>query len=264
MCLLLSVISVQAAPKADLWPRWQRHDPHSTQHIDHTLWDTWLKTYVVASHPSGVNRVRYDAVSAADRQALRTYINTLQAVPISTYSQPGQKAYWVNLYNALTVQVVLDHLPVASIRDINLSPGLFSSGPWGAKLLHIEGEALSLNDIEHRILRPIWGDNRLHYALNCASLGCPNLAPQAYTVATMEQLLEAGARAYVNHPRGARIADGTLEVSSIYIWFRADFGDSQAGILQHLQRYADSALAAQLRDYHGKIKHHYDWRLNSP
>jgi Protein of unknown function, DUF547 len=87
---------------------------------------------------------------------------------------------------------------VASIRDIAISPGLFSVGPWGGKLIEVEGEPLSLDDIEHRILRPIWRDPRLHYAVNCAALGCPNLRSSAFTAANADILLETAASDYVN------------------------------------------------------------------
>jgi Protein of unknown function, DUF547 len=87
---------------------------------------------------------------------------------------------------------------VASIRDIAISPGLFSVGPWGRKLIEVEGEPLSLDDIEHRILRPIWRDPRLHYAVNCAALGCPNLRSSAFTAANADILLETAASDYVN------------------------------------------------------------------
>src|SRR5712692_10120135 len=194
-------MSVGAAPKAELWSRWQQHNPQNPAQIDCTFWNGFLAKYVDAQHPSGIHRLRYASVSADDRQALEHAIVVLQTFPISAYNRQEQQAYWINLYNALTASVILAYYPVASIRDIRLS-SLFSPGPWHAKLLTIEGEKVSLDDIEHRILRPIWKDNRLHYALNCASLGCPNLAPGAYTSANLEQLLEQGARAYINHPRG--------------------------------------------------------------
>jgi hypothetical protein len=263
ICLCLQG-SAQAAPKANLWPRWQQHEPQSSATIDFTVWNTFLKKYVVTQHPSGINRMQYENVSTNDRQALQQYVATLQMLPISTYNRTAQQAYWINLYNALTVLVVLEHSPVASIRDIRISPGLFSTGPWQAKLLAIEGEKLSLDDIEHRILRPIWKDNRLHYALNCASLGCPNLAPIAYTSGNLEQLLDQEARAYVNHPRGVTFKDDTLHISSVYIWFQEDFGGNIDGVLQHLLHYASDQLAEQLRSYRGKVKHAYDWRLNAP
>ena len=148
-----------------------------------------------------------------------------------------------------------------SIRDIDISPGFFADGPWGAKLLKVEGEEIALDDIEHRILRPIWKDPRTHYAVNCASLGCPNLAPHAYTAAFMEGLLDEGARAYVNHPRAAHVRDGLLEVSSIYKWFASDFG-GESGVLAHLGRYANRELADELAAHKSVDAYRYDWTLN--
>ncbi len=166
------------------------------------------------------------------------------------------------LYNALTVKVVLDHYPVDGIRDIDFSPGLFADGPWDKKLVEIEGEDVSLNDIEHRILRPIWRDPRIHYAVNCASIGCPNLQPTAFTAANTDALLAAAAQAYVNHPRGARVEGGKLIVSSIYVWFQEDFGGNDAGVISHLRRYADPGLRSRLSRIERIGDHFYDWSLN--
>ena len=177
--------SALAAPEAELWPRWQKHDPASTRTVDHSPWLAFLGKYVAAEHPSGVNRLRYGDVTKTDKGALDGYIARLEKLPISDYGRNAQKAYWINLYNALTVKVVLDHFPVKSIKDISLSSGLFGGlfggGPWTAKLATVEGEKVSLDDIEHRILRPIWRDNRVHYAVNCASIGCPNLQAEPFT-----------------------------------------------------------------------------------
>jgi hypothetical protein len=262
VALLLTTTPIFAAPKADLWPRWEKHDPASTQSIDHSLWDRFLKKNLVSPHPSGINRVRYASIAPEDRKALKDYLKNLQSLPVSSYNRAEQRAYWINLYNAFTVDLVLSRFPVASIRDINISPGLFARGPWGAKLLIIEGEKLSLDDIEHRILRPIWTDNRVHYAVNCASLGCPNLQPAAYTSENTEALLEKGAREYVNHPRGVVIKNGKLYVSSIYVWFQEDFGGSAEGLMEHWAKYANQKLADALQNYSGGLEHDYDWRLN--
>jgi len=262
MAIIVGSNLAQAAPKAELWPRWQKHDPASQQKIDHSAWDRFLKQNVVAPHPSGVNRVRYQRVSPDDQKSLKRYLLALQALAISNYSRNEQIAYWINLYNALTVDLIMSRFPVASIRDINISPGLLARGPWGAKLLTIEGEKLSLDDIEHRILRPIWRDNRVHYALNSASLGCPNLQPLAYTAGNSETLLEKGAREFINHARGVAIQKGKLQVSSIYVWFQEDFGHGAADLMEHWQEYAEPALAGALEKYQGGLAHDYDWRLN--
>jgi hypothetical protein len=250
-----------AAPKAELWPKWSAHQAGSAERVDHGAWDRLLAARLVPG-PDGINRFAYGAVSANERQALDSYIAMLVALPVSRLDRPEQRAYWINLYNALTIQVVLSRYPVKSIRDISISPGLFSSGPWGKKLVSVEGEPVSLDDIEHRVLRPIWRDPRTHYAVNCASIGCPNLLPKAFTAANMEELLNAGARAYVNHPRGARVEGGKLKVSSIYHWFQEDFGGNAAGVTRHLRQYAEGPQAQALAGVASIDGHDYDWALN--
>ena len=250
------------APAAELWPRWQTHDANSAVIVDHADWGLLLERYVVANHPSGINRFRYSSVSAGDRQALKNYLRLMQAVSVSALNRNEQKAYWINLYNALTVDVILDHYPIKTIRDIDISPGFFSNGPWDAKLLTIEEQKVSLNDIEHRILRPAWRDNRVHYAVNCASLGCPNLQPQPFTSHNLNMLLEKTARDYINHPRGLSFPSGKLRISSIYVWFKEDFGGSEEGIILHLEKYLTPKKLEELAAAQKKISHHYDWDLN--
>lgn len=258
--LLLGSVA-EAAPKAELWPRWEAHDPNATAAIDHGAWAAFLDRYLVVVD-GAANRVAYSAVTEADRRALAGYIAALETVPISSFARAEQMAYWINLYNALTVAVVLDHYPVASIRDINISPGLFTRGPWGRKLARVEGEELSLDDIEHRVLRPIWRDPRIHYVVNCASIGCPDLRPEPYRSHGLELQLEAAAEDYVNDPRGALIEDGELVASSLYRWYQEDFGGSEAGVLEHLRRYAAPDLARALDGFSRIDDYRYDWRLN--
>jgi hypothetical protein len=167
----------------------------------------------------------------------------------------------VNLYNALTVRVVLDHYPVASIRDIDISPGLFADGPWRKPLITVQGEDVSLDDIEHRILRPIWRDPRIHYAVNCASIGCPDLQAEAFTAANTERLLEKAARDYINHPRGVRVDRSGVTLSSIYNWFASDF-ELDGGVLGHVRRYASADLRARLEGVETIDGYAYDWSLN--
>lgn len=259
--LLLTAQSAGAAPKAELWARWLAHDPASTLRVDHDAWRDFLSKYLVRDE-DGVNRVRYGRVAPGDRQALARYVGRLEKTPVSRLGRPEQLAYWINLYNALTVRVILDHYPVNTILRINTSPGWFAIGPWGEKLVRVEGEALSLDDIEHRILRPIWRDPRIHYAVNCASVGCPNLAASPYTAEKADAMLDEGARAYVNHPRGVHLTAYGPVVSSIYHWYVEDFGGDDAGVLAHLKRYAAPGLAARLAAFSRLADHAYDWDLN--
>ena len=266
--LLLLCLSAfaQAAPQAEKWPRWEAHDEASTAAIAHDDWDRLLTEYVKPGS-DGINRFAYGRVSIADKAVLTAYLARLQGLPISRYPRAEQRAYWINLYNAKTVQLVIGKYPVASIRDIRLNGSLaarFFGGPWAAKTLKVEGVDLALDDIEHRILRPIWRDPRVHYAVNCASLGCPNLSIRAYAAERMEEMLDEGAKAYVNHPRGATVEKGQLVVSSIYVWFREDFGGDDTGILAHLRRYAAPSKQADLARFKslGGNSDRYDWALN--
>lgn len=260
--LLAAAQTVRAAPSAELWERWTAHDPASQIQLDHGAWTRFLTRYVSA-RPDGINVVDYGGVSRADKSALADYIDALAAVRVSDLNRKEQFAYWVNLYNALTVIVILDAYPVESIRDIDISPGLFSNGPWGKKLVTIEGEKVSLDDIEHKILRPIWQDPRIHYAVNCASIGCPNLQLQAFTADNTEAFLEAGAVDYINHPRGAEVVRGKLVVSSIYDWFEDDFGGNDAGVIAHLRQYAKPDLKQALQGVSRVSDDRYEWDLNS-
>lgn len=264
---LLALLALGAVfcgtPSAD--PSWTGHDPTNTERLDHGEWHALLDAYLVTDDPSGVNLVDYARLqaNAADRERLSGYIDYLQELDPRRYARDVQMAYWINLYNAVTVRVVLDGYPVASIKDIHegLIPG---TGPWGDVHAMVAGQPLTLDNIEHDILRPIWQDNRIHYAVNCASMGCPNLAPEPYTAENLERLLEQGARDYVNHVRGAELLDEAFGVvSSIYYWYHEDFGNSEAGVLEHLRKYAEGDLAEQLRGFDGSLDHEYDWSLNA-
>ena len=243
--------------------------------VDHSAWDILLRRYV-RSIGDGVNRFDYGAVDAADRAALDRYLQALEVSAVGMLGRDAQMAFWINLYNAYTVKLVLNHYPVSSIRDVRAGRGpslaalfrfetwasMVLGGPWAVPLVTVEGRRLSLNDIEHRILRPQWRDPRIHYAVNCASISCPNLSPAAYTADNLETLLEQGARDYVNHPRGVRIAGGRLQLSSLYRWYRGDFGDLDAAIVAHLKTYAEPDLAAALDSARAIEWLDYDWSLN--
>ncbi len=250
------------APSAELWDRWTAHDQNSTVTLDYEAWTQFLGRFTKPM-PNGVMAFDYGGVGASGKQALDDMIAAWAATPVSSLRRDEQEAFWINLYNAATIALVLRHYPVESIRDIEGEGGFLSKkGPWDIEVVEIERQALTLNDIEHRILRPIWQDPRVHYAVNCASIGCPNLKPTAWTAAAMDTDLDAAARGYVNDPRGARFDDGNVVVSSIYDWFIEDFGGSEEMVLAHLRRYAEPDLANRLAAA-GKIERtEYDWRLN--
>lgn len=261
--LLMGVSSLETlfAPKKDPWPRWEKHDPASDYRVDHSGWGDLLKEHLKLGD-DGVSRIDYAGLKLKDRDRLDAYLDLLSQTRVSSLDRGEQLAYWINLYNALTVRTVAEAYPVKSIRDIDISPGLFADGPWGKTLVEVEAQPLSLNDIEHRILRPLWEDSRVHYALNCASVGCPNLAENAYRAAAMDDMLDAGARNYVNSSRGFWREGNRVGVSSIYVWFKTDFGGDDAGIIEHLRRYANPERAGQLEGVNRINDHGYDWELN--
>lgn len=264
---LAGSLALLAAPalanRSEPWPRWLRHAAGSRMSVDHAAWDAFLARHVHAGE-DGVHYVSYAAAKGADEAALADYVRMLEGTDVDALDRPEQFCFWGNLYNARTVLLILEHWPVRSITEIRISPGLFSFGPWRRKLMQVKGEALSLDDIEHRILRPLWRDPRVHYVVNCASYGCPNLKRTAWRPATLEADMDQGARGFVNHPRGVTVrADGRIVVSAIYRWFREDFGDSDAGVIAHLLHYALPRLAAALRARNRIDGDDYDWAINA-
>lgn len=249
-------------PKARALSLWEASNETNRNVIDHRVWQALLDRYLDAQHPSAVWRFRYDDFSDEDRTRLAGYLRYLQNLDPREYSRSVQMAYWINLYNAQTVALILEHPDVDSIR--NIKGGLFSVGPWGFKLIEVANKDLSLDDVEHRILRPIFRDPRIHFAVNCASIGCPNLSPKAYTARNVEQLLDAGARAYISHPRGAHFEDEVLVLSSIFDWFAEDFGNTPEERLTYLAAFAGPDLAVRLKNHRGPIRYDYNWALNRP
>lgn len=249
------------APDTEPWPFWDAHDPSDRREVDHGAWAAFLAQYMRKS-ADGVSLIAYADVSNADIAALDIYLRQLVETPVRQLNRDEQLAYWINLYNAVTVRVVLRDYPVASIRDIALGGGGIAGGPWGAKLVIVEGQRISLNDIEHRIIRPIWRDPRIHYAVNCAAIGCPNLGDTPWRGSGIGAQLETAGRAYVNNPRGVTFRSDGPHVSRIYDWFIEDFGGSETSVLNHLLRFADRDLAQRLRQAGNIAGQFYDWRLN--
>ncbi len=260
--LCASTASAGIIPDGEAWEKWRPAADSRQIELDHGPWGDLLSRYVKDGHPSGINRFDYTAVSDADRKSLNAYVSYLADIDVSQLTVPQQQAYWINLYNALTIELILDNPGVSSIRKIK--DGFFSIGPWGKDAITIDGEVLTLNDIEHRILRPLYREPRVHFAVNCASLGCPNLQPEPWRAETLERQYQKAAVAFINHPRGVSITEDRLTLSSIFKWFSEDFGDDTDAVLNWIADFAEPSLAAQLRQWDGRVRYDYDWALNSP
>ena len=259
---LFAFQTVWAAPKADFWPRWVVTDPFSTLKIDYKDWQAFLNKYLVEDQKLKMNWVNYGAVTVEDRQRLNAFIQRLSQVNLRVYNRKEQLTYWINLYNALVVRLVLSNYPVKSIMDIDGGFQLFGRGPWKKKIVKVDNVPLSLDDIEHRIVRPIWRDARVHYALNCGSYSCPKLSKNAYSSKKLDQQLNQAAHDYINSPSGVRIVDNQAILSKIYEWYRVDFGGTVFDVLYHLKLYADKALKEALEKMSGIKGYEYDWQLN--
>ena len=247
---------------------WETSDETNVKQIDHGAWQDILTVYLRV-HSSGINKFDYAALkaNAKDTSKLVKYLDYLQELDPRNYSRAEQKAYWINLYNALTVKLVVDAFPVDSIRNIckNRTPGSECSGPWDEVQARVTGQDLTLDNIENDILRPIWKNPLIHYGLSCASYSCPDLCETAFTAKNTDTLLNTGARKYVNQNRGVNfMEDDFIVISSIYDWYVEDFGNNEQGVIKHLTRYADEKLAKQLMGFSGTIDYEYDWRLNCP
>jgi len=224
------------------------------QPVSHELWGELLQ-----KHVSMEGWVDYQGF-ASDSTQFNSYLALLQShyPNPETWTNEERLAYWINAYNAFTVQIVLDHYPVASIKDIGpmLSVPLINS-VWDIEFISIEGQGLTLNDIEHGILRKKFGEPRIHFAINCASASCPNLLNRAYTPEKLEEQLQQQTVAFINDPSKNKLAEGKIEISSIFNWFGGDFKEGQT-LLQYIQRYSQVPIAddAEVNFLD------YDWSLN--
>lgn len=234
--------------------------PGGAGSFDHSDFDALLQAYVKPD-AQGYNRVDYRGLKAGGQGALKAYVAAVENASPTSLSVAEAQAYWINVYNAKTLDVVLDRYPVSSIKKINLGGGgLFGRGPWSKKLMNVGGVDLSLDDVEHRIVRPLFNDPMSHYGLNCASFSCPNLATRAYTSSNIQQLLKESATAYVNHPRGVSVQSGRITASKIYSWYAADFGGKRS-LKSHWGNFAVPDHGAAIKTASlGRFV--YDWSLN--
>lgn len=248
-----------SGPAAELDPFWEQINSTSTEQVDHSHWQSILDDYLVEDE-SGVNLFDYEGLQVDGDARLDRYVNDLSAIDPRKLNKAEQMSYWINLYNALTVRLVAANYPVASITE--LGDRLLSSGPWDDEIIAVADRALTLNDIEHRILRPVFKDHRIHFAVNCASIGCPDLNALAYTAADLDKMLSQAATRFLNHPRGLQLEGDMLRLSKIFRWFQGDFGGDELEMLRTLTQYLEPEMAAKVGQFSGELEYAYDWALN--
>lgn len=193
-----------------------------------------------------------------DQDKLTVYLNHLSEVDPAPLSRSEQMAFYINAYNAWTIKLILDNYPgVKSIKELG---SLFQS-PWKKKFVKLSGETVSLDHVEHDILRPVYKDARIHFAINCAARSCPPLLADAYTGRMLDSQLDQMAINFINDEQSNYLETNTLYISSIFKWFREDFGDD---VRDYIRSYARGRLAEQMEAQpEPKVRFlKYDWSLN--
>jgi hypothetical protein len=241
--------------------------------FDQSAWDSLLKKHVTSLRNGQATQVDY-AGFAADRSQLKQYLAAVSAVApaeFDRWDRPAQLAFLINAYNANTVELILTAYPdVASIKDL----GSLLRSPWKKRFIPLLGETRSLDDIEHGMIREAghYAEPRIHFAVNCASIGCPALRPEAYVGEKLDAQLEDAARSFLSDRTRNRVEGNALKVSSIFKWYRGDFekgwrgSNNLAGFfgLYRQPLELDDKAVDLLKT--GKMNIDfldYDWRLNS-
>jgi hypothetical protein len=225
-----------------------------TESTSHEIWDGLLKKHV---EPTGM--VDYKGF-ISDSIQLNAYLDILSegSPDPKSYSREARLAYWINAYNAFTVKLIVDNYPLESIKDLNPTVAIpMVSTIWNKKFFSIGGEKMSLDNIEHDILRKEFNEPRIHFAINCASISCPPLRSEAYLAERLEQQLEEQASMFINDPERNVLTPDNPEISKIFSWFSGDFKKNQS-LIEFLNKYANTKINEDADiDYMD-----YDWRLN--
>jgi len=220
--------------------------------VDHRIYAGLLEKYV--KH----GRIDYRGFKTEEAE-LERYLKVLEETDSDQLDRNEQFAFFINVYNAWTIKLILSGYPgVTTIKDL----GSTFKTPWKKKIARIDGQVITLDNIEHDILRPRFKDPRVHFAINCAALSCPPLIPEPYRGSTLDRQLDASSRAFVNNPERNYLKGKSLHVSRIFKWFGEDFNHDVTGFFM---KYADGDLKSELEANRGKIKVkylHYDWSLN--
>jgi hypothetical protein len=220
--------------------------------VDHSIYANLLKKYV---HQGNVDYRGFKM----EESKLDQYLKVLENVDSKSLSGNEQFAFYINAYNAWTIKLILSGYPgIKSIKDL----GNILKTPWKKKICRIDGDVITLDDIEHHILRPRFKDPRVHFAINCAALSCPPLWSQPFLGNTLDRQLDDATRAFINDTKRNYLDGETLYVSKIFNWFGKDFNDDVTGFFL---KYADDNLKKELEVKKNKIKVkylHYDWSLN--
>ena len=196
----------------------------------------------------------------SNTRSLKNYLTILEAnPPKDNWTKNEELAYWINTYNAFTIELILRHYPVASIKDIGSSIQIpFVNTPWDVKFINIGGEEYDLNNIEHGIIRKQFDEPRIHFALVCAALSCPKLQNRANLPSILEEQLTQATKQFLrNEKKNQFICSNKSIVSKIFNWYGGDF-KKEGTLVDYLNKYAPAQLTKNATIYWQD----YDWSLN--
>ncbi|MBF2709610.1 DUF547 domain-containing protein [Flavobacterium soyangense] len=241
--LLLTFFAIICGAKTNAAITEIAHENKIETAINHSKWNELLQ-----KHVSSKGNVDYKGFKK-DALALQSYLDLLaKNTPEKSWSKNAVLAYWINAYNAFTVKLILDNYPIKSIKKIN--------GPWDKEFFALGGKKYSLGEIEHKILRKM-NEPRIHFAINCASFSCPNLANEAYTEAELEKQLSRAAKSFLNDASKNAISANKAELSQIFDWFSDDF-KKNGTLIDFINKYSLVKM-----DDNAKISFKdYNWNLN--
>jgi hypothetical protein len=230
------------------------------QAVDHSGF-----TRLLSQHVDAAGMVDYDAFRADSGFA--RYLSLLEATDPTLLPERERLALWINAYNAYTIELIVRHEERRSIRNINRTFGVIpGKGPWAERSARVGGRALTLDEIEHEIIRREFAEPRIHFALVCAAVGCPPLRREAFTGSRLEEQLEDQARSFLlRSPAKNRVdaAAGRVWLSPIFRWYGEDFGEDRRALGRYLARYYGGAEAELLRGGEFRLDYtRYDWSLN--
>ena len=226
----------------------------ATAPVDHSVFERLLKEYVTAE-----GLVNYKGFQR-DEKAFNGYLALLSKnPPTAQWSQNEQIAYWINAYNAFTIRLILDHYPLKSIKDIGSKIQIpFVTTPWAHKFIPMGKEKMSLDNIEHGILRKRFNDPRIHFTLVCASLSCPRLRNEAYVGDRLPEQMDDQGRDFLNNPAKNKVGQAQAQLSKYFDWYKGDWKANGQSVLYWVNRYADTKMMEDT-----KITYlTYDWNLN--
>jgi hypothetical protein len=220
--------------------------------VDHSIYAELLKKYVING------KVDYAGFKSEEAK-LDQYLKLLEAVDSKSLSQDEQFAFYANAYNAWTIKLILSRYPdIESIKDLG---SLFKS-PWKKEIVRLDGEVMTLDNVEHDILRPRFKDPRVHFAINCAAISCPPLSSEPYRGDKLSDQLNDSTRSFLNNPNSYKFDGNDFYVSRIFKWFAEDFNYDVLGFYLN---YANEDLKQKLEAKRAtlRIKYlQYDWGLN--